>query len=72
MCLGPGGVDGILASASPPSSLSEHREGVVMPVPFDNEEWFGSYESTRKFERAEEKEDPCVVEDQDVLVSDWT
>ena len=43
-----------------------------MPVPFDNEEWFGSYESTRKFERAEEEEDPCVVEDKDVLVSDWT
>jgi len=41
-----------------------------MSVPFDNEERFGSDEAARKFERAEEEEDPCIVDDEDVLVSD--
>lgn len=70
VCLGPGGVDGILASASP--SLSEHKDGVVMSVPFDNEQWFAGDGPAKKFERMEEEEDTCVLEDEDVLVSDWT
>jgi hypothetical protein len=64
VCLGPGGVEGILASASP-SSLSEHKEGVVR---VDNEEWFGRDGSMRKTFEFVEEEDPW----DDVLVSDWT
>jgi hypothetical protein len=44
----------------------------VISVPFDNEESFAGDGPARKtFERVEVDEDPFVLEDEDVLVSDW-